>query len=344
MSAIGSIPRKRLVWIPRECQLAHNYCYFLHDQAVHLLQQYEEAQAHHVTVKFRSKVESARFAEIAKDSGLEALRATGYPAEARRVVLNAITMAMVSDTLHHVFEALKCLEKRKSVVALNLLRKPLLDSLIYLAWMLGDEDGFYTAFTSGDPTKLSPKVLGNNRADIIAQALAQTEVADVLNTDFIVANLFSSKNPSGLYGLFQKAVHLVTVDRVELKTEAENFNFIFKNYADDDIYHGIYYALPHALLFLTHVMLELFDRIAPMDMGAKKAFKVRSILGLYLVEGEDNEAVAIKRLSALGEHFSCDCGAPLKITRHNAARITLSESYRCTGCRRVNGFPLAWMF
>lgn len=344
MSAIGSIPRNRLAWIPGECQLAHNYCYFLHDQAVHLLKQYEEARANHVTVKFRSKVEATRFAEIAKGSALEALRATGYPAEARQVVLNAITMAMVSDTLHHVFEALKCLEKRKSVVALNLLRKPLLDSLTYLAWMLGDEEGFYAAFTSGDPAKLSPKVLGNKRSVIIAQALAQTEVADVLTADFLVESLFSAKNQSGLYGLFQKAVHLITVDRVELRTEAENFNFIFKNYADDDIYHGIYYSLPHALLFLTHVVLELFNRIAPMDAGAKKAFVIRSILGLYLVEGEANEAVAIERLSALSEHFSCDCGAPLKVTPHNAARITLSESYRCTSCRRVNGFPFAWMF
>ena len=210
--------------------------------------------------------------------------------------------------------------------------------------MLGDEDAFYAAFTSGDPTKLSPKVLGNSRSAIISQALAQTEVADVLTTEFIVENLFRANNPSGLYPLFQKAVHLVTVDRVELRTEPENFNFIFKNYADDDIYHGIYYSLPHALLFLSRVMLELFERIAPMDPGAKEASEVHSILGLYLVEGEENEALAIKRLSSLAEHFSCDCGAPLKVTPHNAARITLSESYRCTDCRRVHGFPFAWMF
>lgn len=343
MSAIGSIPRNRLARIPRECQLAHNYCYFLHDQGVHLLKQYEEAEAHHVTVQFRSKVESSRFAELAESSSIDALRATGYPAEARRVILNTITMAMVADTLHHVFEALKCFEKRKSIVALNLLRKPLLDSLTYLSWMLGEEDGFYAAFTSGDPNALSPRVLGNSRKTIVSQALARTEVADVLTADSILETLFSAKNQSGLYRLFQRAVHLITVDRIELKTEPENFNFIFKNHAEDDIYHGVYHSLPPALLFLSHVILGLFERIAPMDEGAKRAFEVRSIWGLYLVEGGENAAFVFEHLSKLSPHFSC-CDVPMRITPHNASRIILSESYRCPKCRKVQGFPFAWMF
>jgi hypothetical protein len=59
---------------------------------------------------------------------------------------------------------LQCLEKRKSVVALNLLRKPLMDSQVYLSWMLGDEDAFYEAFTSVDPEALTPRRLGHRRA------------------------------------------------------------------------------------------------------------------------------------------------------------------------------------
>ena len=40
---------------------------------------------------------------------------------------------MVSDCLHHVYKALRCLEKRKVIVALNLLRKPLTDKFLYLS-------------------------------------------------------------------------------------------------------------------------------------------------------------------------------------------------------------------
>lgn len=131
MTAIGLIPQSRMARIPKGERLAHEYCFFLHDECVSLLKQYEEAEALHVKVKFRSKVEADLFEGLANDDSIEALRAAGYPKQARRVILNTITMAMVSDCLHHLFEALKCLEKRKSVVALNLLRKPLMDSLLY---------------------------------------------------------------------------------------------------------------------------------------------------------------------------------------------------------------------
>lgn len=339
------ISRNRLTRIPAELRLAHEHSYFLHDQCAHLLVQYEAARAHIVTVKFRSKVEAKAFADLAETDSIAAMRATGYPDEARRVILNTITMAMVSDCLHHLFEALHCMEKRKTVVALNLLRKPLTDSLMYLSWMLADEDAFYAAFASGDPRAISPKQMGNHRATIIQQALDATGVKDVLTADFVGRTIFDRRDPYSLYRLFQHAVHLVTVQHVELQTEPENFNFIFKSYSDDDIYHSLYEVLPQLLLYLSHVILELFDRIKPMDPGAKRAFTVRSILGLYLVEGGENEQFARRQLAPLAEIISCPaCTGPIALSAHNAARMVLTETCRCTACRRVHDFPFSWLF
>jgi hypothetical protein len=92
-----------------------------------MLVEYERAEAH--VAKFECDAEEAeRFTAIA-DSGdsVKALRELGRWAEARRVVINAITVAMVSDSMHHLFEALRCMERRKVIVAFNLLRKPLTD-------------------------------------------------------------------------------------------------------------------------------------------------------------------------------------------------------------------------
>ncbi|WP_414531005.1 hypothetical protein, partial [Nodularia chucula] len=72
---------------------------------------------------------------------------------------------------------------------------------------------------------------------------------------------------------------LVTVQRVEIQTRSENFNFIFKNPTDDDIYESIYGLLPDILLFLSHVIMELFQRIAPSEPGGRRAFEVRSTYG-----------------------------------------------------------------
>jgi hypothetical protein len=185
MSSVGLIPRKRLRQIPAEERLRHEYCFFLHDECVRALVEYEKAKAHFVNVKFPSELTGRRFKEIAATDPIQALRATGFPEEARRAILNQITMGMVSDCLHHLYEALRCFEKRKFVVAFNLLRKPLKDSLLYLCWMLGDEDGFYAEFTSGNPERLSQKRLGNVRKQILAGAIARTEIRALMSADLL---------------------------------------------------------------------------------------------------------------------------------------------------------------
>lgn len=339
------IPRNRLCRIPKGLRLAHEYCFFLHDESARLLVEYEGAEAHVVSFKFRDKAEAKAFNKhAAKADPIAAMRIGGYETEARKVVLNQITMAMVSNCLHHIYESLRWLEKRKIIVSLNLLRKPLTDNLLYLSWMLGDENGFYHAFTKNSPRGITSNTLKGKRAEILSTALAITEVAEVLDAEFIDRTLFAQANPSGFQKLFQHAVHLITVQRVELETTPENFNFILKRHADDDLYDLIYDLLPQVLFYFSHVIFGLFERMAPPDDGAKSAFLVRSILGLYLVEGEENGSEATKRLACLTCVKCPDCHSALKITSHNAARIVLTESYRCAGCRRVQPFPFSWIF
>jgi hypothetical protein len=186
--------------------------------------------------------------------------------------------------------------------------------------------------------------LKGRRAEILSGALAKTGIAEILNGEFIDRVLFEQANHSGFQKLFQHAVHLITVQRVEFQTTPENFNFVFKNYADDDLYELIYAALPHVLLYLSHVILGLFERIAPPEAGGKQALHVRSILGLYLVEGGENETHAMERLTVIPRLRCPHCQATLTITSHNAARLVLTESYRCAECRRVQPFPFSWIF
>lgn len=341
------IPPKRLRWLPIGIRLAHEYSFFLHDEFTRMLVEYEVENAHNVTVQFTNKAEARKFSKLAKTHDpITALRALERFSDARRVVLNTITMAMVSDCAHHIYEALRCFEKRKFVPAFNLLRKPLQDSLMYFAWMAADENGFYTAFSSGDPEKITQKIIGNRRKEIIAKALEKTELVGTIQADDVVSIVFDSHNGDGLYGLFQHAVHLVTVDRIEIKTTPENFNFIFKNPNDDDVYEGLYTGLPTVLLYMAHVVLALFERIKPMDAGAKKAFVFRSINGYRLLQSEENAAILAYDLGRImSPTVTCKfCKTALKVTRHNAARILLTDTYRCTQCKRISPFPFSWLF
>lgn len=82
---------------------------------------------------------------------------------------------MISDCLNHVYEALKCFEKRKYIVGFNLLRKPLTESLLYLSWIYGNPNEFYLQFTKGDPKVLTLSVLGSERKQIYLKAIKNLE-------------------------------------------------------------------------------------------------------------------------------------------------------------------------
>jgi hypothetical protein len=343
--SVGFIPRNRLKWIPKRRRLAHSYCFFLHDECIRAFAEYEAAGAHLVTINFESQVSAEQFSRLAKEDPTEALVRTGYPAEARRVVINTIVMMMVSDCLHHIFEALKCFEKRKIVVGFNLLRKPLKQNLLYLAWILGDEDGFYTEFMSGNPENLSQKKIGNLRREIFTKAIANIPNGSPFDPDILEKLIYDRKFDRGFERAFEHAVHLITVERMELRTAPKNFNFIFKSYADDDTYDALYNWLPYLLFFLAHTMLGLFDRMRNMEGGVKTAFAVRSLFAFTLLEGGSGEKATLEELNKMLSGVVCDhCKAPLKVTPHNAGRILLTDSFRCATCRRKKPLAFSWAF
>lgn len=341
------IPSNRLKWLPADTRLAHEYCFFLHDEIARMLVEYERADAHRVKFLFSSARERKRFEALARTSDpVSVLRALGREPEARRVVMNTITMAMVSDCAHHIYEALGCFEKAKVIPGFNLLRKPLLDNLMYFTWMAADEEGFHAAFTSGDPNKITQKVLGNKRRELMQIAIDMTELSEVMRPHDLHSLLFDVANPDGLYGLFQHAVHLVTADRIEIKTSPENFNFIFSHPADPEIYRTLYASLPTVLLYLTLVVMTLYQRIQPMDQGPRSALLFRAINGYrLLLGGAYSEAVESAISEVLAPRVQCPgCKTGLKVTKSNAARLLLADCYQCTACRRKQLFPFSWMF
>ena len=275
---------------------------------------------------------------------IEALNKIGRSDESRRVIINTITMAMVSDCLHHIYEALICFEKRKFVVGFNLLRKPLLDSLPYLSWVLCREDEFYNTFMSSKPEELTQSKLGNYRSDIFSECIELLGLNDYICADELIKILFKKSDKEGLYMYLQHAVHLVTVQNIELKTQPQNFNFIFKSPLSDDVYENLYDYLPYVMLYLSQVMLNLYNRMQKMDSGAWDAFQIRSTIG-YLIASHGLSAESSGQFSKALSKVSCKhCDAPLKLTDYNFGKIILADSFRCSACKINNPFPFSWLF
>ena len=346
MKRVGLIPLKRLKQLPEMDRPKHEFCFFLHDECVRAFKEYAEADAHRVKVEFERVTDADRFAEIADENDtIEALQKLGYVNAAKKVILNTITMAMISDCLLHIYEALMCLEKRKVVVALNLLRKPLKDSLPYLMWMYSNSDEFYSEFMKGNPEELSQTKLGNIRERLFLDAIRKLDTDTIFDAKSLNEIIFNRKSPDSLEGYFQHAVHLITIKYDVTRTAPQNFNFIFKSPEDDDIYETIYRYLPYVLCFLSHVVIELLDEVKDMDKGAKSAFRTRAVLGMYLIEETEYDRSIRVLKDVFGDALSCpNCSSDLKITRYNATKIILTETFRCTNCRQIHSLPLSYLF
>lgn len=149
--------------------------------------------------------------------------------------------------------------------------------------------------------------------------------------------IYDRRFNNGFERAFEHAVHLITIERLELRTTPQNFNFIFKSFADDDTYDALYTWAPYLLFFLAHVILGLFDRMQKMDEGVKTAFAVRSLFAFMLSKGGAEEKATLNELNRMLADVTCKhCKAPLKVTPHNAGKILLTDSFRCAACRREN--------
>ena len=338
MKTVGLIPRNRLRHIPEQVRVYHELCFFLHDECVRALHEYENAGAHVETIKFLHSDDGDKFQDLAnKTDAVGALRDLGYHDASKRVVLNTIRMAMISDCLHHVYEALRCFEKRKVIVGFNLLRKPLIESLLYLSWMCGLEDDFYSKFTAGDPKTLTLQVLGKKRKEIYSAAINCLGHYYMFDPVVLENTINNKENSNGFQILFQRAVHLVTTWHPQVQTETENFNFIFKNPFDDDVFDFLYERLPIILLFLSHVIIELFDKMQKMDELSKHLFEIRTVMAYQLIAGADKP----QALSAFEEILTvrpkcARCSREGKTTVYNAARMLLRSQFRCTFCGTLN--------
>lgn len=182
---------------------SHITIFYLHDAIARMFVEYEAANAMEIKVNFEGKSKAKEFSKNAKRyDPITALRHAGLHAEAKRTVLNAITMAMSSDCAHHIYEALKCFEKRKIIPGFSLLRKPLLDNLSYFSWMVADEDGFYDDFTCGDVSKITQKKLGNRRKELIENAIKAIEVEGYAAQGRFTTSFLTAKTILGFMVIF----------------------------------------------------------------------------------------------------------------------------------------------
>lgn len=343
LKTIGVIDPGRLENIPKKYWAQHEFCFHLHDLMAGLLVQMEIKKANHI--KFEIASEEDRKLLSSGIHILDFLNKSGRGNLERRAVVNHVSIALLADMCHFVYEALRALEKRKFTVAFSLLRKPFKEGLLIVAQMCADEAAFFEKMKNDAKNLLNRKDFDETGIkDLLRRAIGACRGAKFANEDALYNATFNFQNDIGLASLFDKATHLVTEFRRN-QTENYNLNLILKNSEDDDVYSGAsYHQIAMVLLFIHLMQIELYSRMGEPSKKYQNWMLFTSI-GTF-------EALFTKGRSRLTDFVNRDfsqfmqcpvCQTQLRIKKNDAPRLFLGERLDCGHCQTTQHFPFAWL-
>jgi len=334
---------ERLAMLPSRYWKAHEFSFHLHDQMLQLLVQYEGSGAHQwVADAFADALAKADATDIEIDI-LQIMKSRGLISFYKHHIVSHLTLGLTSDMLHFLYEALMCFEKRKFAVGFALLRKPIKENLLFLSWLLSDQDDFISRFESNTATALN-EIKPERRIEILSGAISHLATKEAFSADLLHDMIYSKTHEKSFEPIWQRATHLITSHGALLRTEDLNINFIFHDAWSDHLYEPLYTNLPYVLLYAIQVSLECFGQILRANEQAVSHLII-STMGCYeslFSDGKQHMA----RL--LGKHLrpflKClHCTAPLRLTRDNAAEMYLRETLTCKKCGLASPFPLYWL-
>lgn len=346
MRTLGIIDEDRLMLLPDKYRVAHEFCFYLHDKLAQMLVEYNLNRVQDTVADAFEKV----IVEAGQEDKFEGVDLLEYMKENeliepyRHHLVSHTIMALTSDMLHFIYEALTCLEKRKFSVAFSLLRKPLKEHLFFLSWILADEDDFISRFESNNHISFNG-VTKEKRIEIIDKAIKKLHVDEAFDAETIWSIVYSKKHENGFEPTWQKATHLTTSQGELLKTENYSLNFIFEDTFDDYYYEFLESKLPYIFLYITQVTLESFNRIQSTNEKTISHL-ILTMMGCYEALFLDGRSLTISRMlqKQLGDFLNCiHCESKLKIKKANAAELYLHEAFTCESCGLRSELPLYWL-
>jgi hypothetical protein len=345
MKTLGLLDLDRLGHIPVSYWPNHEFCFYLHDQMLELLIQYETSGAHRwVTNAFEEVIQ--KHGKEAEDIDIfEFLKEKELVNFYKHHLVCHLVFGLTGDMLNFLYESLRCFEKRKFAVAFSLLRKPLKENLLFLSWLLGNEEDFINRFEKNNYVTLkglSPE----QRQTIFTSAIAKLPTSEAFAADLLEGLLFSKTNARSFEPVWQRATHLITSQGASLRTEDLNINFIFQDVWNNDLYALLYEKLPYVMLYAIQVALECFARILPSNEHTTSHL-ILSSMGAYECLFERKRSVGVTKMlgRSLRSFITCiHCKKSIRLSRDNAVGMYLRETLECNNCGLASPLPLYWLF
>ena len=204
---IGYLPEERLTLLPKEYIKCHEFCFYIHDVVLQALVEYEKSGVHTIVSNAITKASANKKTEHL--NLLELLKTPELSKLYKHHLVSHLVFGLVSDASHFIYESLSSFEKRKFSVGFSLLRKPIKENLLFLAWILGNTDEFIEKFED-TPWKTLNSQKKEKQIEIFNSAISKTPYSEAFNAELLWNMIFSKKEINGLEPAWQKGTHLVT--------------------------------------------------------------------------------------------------------------------------------------
>lgn len=322
--------------LPEEFRFSHDFCIFLYQRLVVILNSCEEAEIFREPLRIKEGENGPPEAVYGHEL-VAWLEQNGHQDIVDSLTRKEIFKRVLVDMALFISEALSCSAKGRLTVTFALLRKPLKENLFCLEWLLADPVEMLEKFNQEDSRQLD-KIKEQKKKEIVRGAIAKTEYGEWVNADFIYDVRFDKKFASGFEQLFQKANHLITSIDV-MRTEKSNFNLIFSGEeAWRSQWAGLYSFLPILLFHAVQIADALTSTFAwrreELDL-----LTLRSAIGLVLWREKTPHAITsgeckdqIRKFLLEAEVDCPQCAAPLRYSDVQLFEIYWKNELSCERC------------
>ncbi|RXJ82772.1 hypothetical protein [Arcobacter sp. F2176] len=261
------------VFLPREFESGHELCFFIHDILANVLVYGEKENI--FNYEFALKEEIAN--NLTDDEDILSFLSKYKLYEERNKVLKTFILpALLSDTLHCIYEALISSKKAKLNVTYMLIRKPIQETLYLLESIVIDEFTFGESM-SENPLKLRPSNAGGieGHQKRINTVLNKLGLSDLFSSLYLTNLRYNKKCDDNFDGICNHAMHLFT-EHEAIRTEKLNVNFIFSGW-DSKLtqWAYLYSRLPYLMLYLYYIVEYIMEEICPTEKSYIEEMELR---------------------------------------------------------------------
>jgi hypothetical protein len=342
MGPLSYLGIDRLTLIPERYWAHHEFCFYLHDRLIDAASQYEASGSHLVVEDAVRDLADKHSADIGEVDLFELLKNDDLKPLYKHHIISHTVLALLGDMHQFLFSSLEAFEARRFSVGFSLLRKVFKEHLVFLCWILYDDEDFIACF-EGDVYKTLNHLSKEKRMEVFSGAIASIELSEMFDSGIIWSYVFDKNFDAGFEPIWQMAMHLVTSQGI-IKTTNYSLNFAFEDRGDDFYYEILYRKMPYLLVFLVQISMRSLAKTCTMDENVLGRVII-STIGTYealYIKGRSHVAHLLRNF--FGQFLYCMyCGKKIRLTKKKRPRLLVSQMIECQACHIDNQFPLEWL-